>query len=250
MTPEQRAREVIDRKLLQSGWIIQDVKSLNPMAAMGVTVREFPTSTGEVDYALFVEGVPVGVVEAKKSEAGEDITAVEKQSAEDIRNSSFKSVECQMPRAGFAYEATDRADPLHGLCGYQVPVPQSLFCFTGRKPSRRCSKQPNTLRNNMKHFPPLDTTGFRQCQITAIQNLERFLRPQQAPRARSNGDRRRQDVHCHHIGLSAFEVWQDEPRPLPSCIPAALANRQNANSWPTAPVMIPGLFRKSTAFTG
>ena len=65
MTPEQRAREVIDRKLLQSGWIIQDVKSLNPMAAMGVAVREFPTSTGEVDYALFVEGVPVGVVEAK-----------------------------------------------------------------------------------------------------------------------------------------------------------------------------------------
>lgn len=33
MTPEQKAREIIDAKLIQSGWIIQDVKQLNPSAA-------------------------------------------------------------------------------------------------------------------------------------------------------------------------------------------------------------------------
>ena len=33
-------------------------------------------------------------------------------------------------------------------------------------------KADDTIRNNMKHFPPFDTTGFRSCQITAIQNLE------------------------------------------------------------------------------
>lgn len=169
MTPEQRAREVIDRKLLQSGWIIQDVKSLNPMAAMGVAVREFPTSTGEVDYALFVEGVPVGVVEAKKSEAGEDITAVEKQSAR-YANSSFKWVKCEY-HIRFAYEATDK---LTRFTDYADIKYRSRKVFSFHRPETLAAllKQPNTLRNNMKHFPPLDTTGFRQCQITAIQNLD------------------------------------------------------------------------------
>lgn len=169
MTPEQRAREVIDRKLLQSGWIIQDVKSLNPMAAMGVAVREFPTSTGEVDYALFVEGVPVGVVEAKKSEAGENITAVEKQSAR-YANSSFKWVKCEY-RIRFAYEATDK---LTRFTDYADIKYRSRKVFSFHRPETLAAllKQTDTLRNNMKHFPPLDTTGFRQCQITAIQNLD------------------------------------------------------------------------------
>lgn len=66
MTPEQKARISIDKKLEQSGWMVQDVKRLNPMASLGVAVREFPTDTGPVDYALFVNGIPVGIIEAKK----------------------------------------------------------------------------------------------------------------------------------------------------------------------------------------
>jgi len=68
MGPEEKARLEIDRKLTQAGWIIQDRKRLNLLAGLGVAVREFPTSTGEVDYARFVEGTPVGVVEAKREE--------------------------------------------------------------------------------------------------------------------------------------------------------------------------------------
>ena len=62
MTPEEKAREKIDKKLEQAGWSIQDMRQLNPIAALGIAVREFPTSTGPVDYALFVDGKPVGVV--------------------------------------------------------------------------------------------------------------------------------------------------------------------------------------------
>ena len=51
MTPEQKAREAIDQRLIQAGWILQDMRQLNPMAGPGVAVREFPTSTGPVDYA-------------------------------------------------------------------------------------------------------------------------------------------------------------------------------------------------------
>ena len=60
MTPEAKARQAIDKRLEQSGWIIQDMREVNPMAAPGVAVREYPTSTGPVDSALFVDGKPVG----------------------------------------------------------------------------------------------------------------------------------------------------------------------------------------------
>ena len=68
MTPEERARQLIDARLAQSGWVVQDLKKVNPTASLGVAVREYPTSTGPVDYALFVDGKPVGVIEAKKDE--------------------------------------------------------------------------------------------------------------------------------------------------------------------------------------
>ena len=91
MTPEQKAREAIDQRLAQAGWILQDMHQLNPMAGPGVAVLEFPTSTGSVDYALFVDGTPVGVVEAKPDEKGENITVVESQSSR-YAESTFKWV--------------------------------------------------------------------------------------------------------------------------------------------------------------
>jgi len=66
MSPEEEARLAIDRRLTEAGYILQDKAEFNPMASIGVAVREFPTNdNGEVDYALFVEGRPVGMVEAK-----------------------------------------------------------------------------------------------------------------------------------------------------------------------------------------
>ena len=57
MNPEEKARLIIDEKLQQSGWVIQDMKKLNLTVSLGIAVREFPTSSGPVDYALFVEGM-------------------------------------------------------------------------------------------------------------------------------------------------------------------------------------------------
>lgn len=68
---------MIDRRLNDAGWIIQDMNKINLSAALGVAIREFPTSTGPVNYALFVAGKPVGVVEAKKNTEGQNITVVE-----------------------------------------------------------------------------------------------------------------------------------------------------------------------------
>lgn len=169
MTPEEQARVVIDKKLEQSGWTIQDMKKLNLTASLGVAVREFPTSTGPVDYALFVDGSPVGVVEAKKSAAGENITAVEGQSAR-YAHSTFKWIQ-QDYRIRFAYEATDK---LVRFTDYDDIKYRSRSVFSFHRPEtlKALLNAPNTVRNNMKKFPPLDEKGFRKCQIKAINNLD------------------------------------------------------------------------------
>lgn len=104
MTPEAKAREKIDTKLIKSGWIIQDLTQINPIASLGVAVREYPTSTGPVDYVLFIDGSPVGVIEAKKDDLGENITVAESQS-ERYANSTLKYVNVDY-RIRFAYEAS------------------------------------------------------------------------------------------------------------------------------------------------
>ena len=170
MTPEEKARCVIDNNLRQSGWIIQDLNRLNLSASLGVAVREFPTSTGEVDYALFVDGRPVGVVEAKRSEAGQSITDVEVQSGRYAK-SSFKWVKNDYT-IRFVYEATDK---LIRFTDYNDVKYRSRTVFSFHRPETLFEwiRQPDTLRNNMKHFPPLDVKGFRKCQINAINNLEK-----------------------------------------------------------------------------
>ena len=179
MTPEQKARKVIDEKLIASGWIVQDVKKLNPNAAVGVAVREFPTDTGPVDYALFVNGTPIGVVEAKKSEEGENITTVEGQSSR-YANSTFKWIKCEY-KIRFAYEATDKLTRFTDYNDVKYRS-RTVFSFHKLETLAALIRQKDTIRNNMKHFPEFDGTGFRDCQITAINNLDKSL-SENKPRA-------------------------------------------------------------------
>lgn len=169
MTPEERARVIIDEKLQQSGWIIQDMGRINISASLGVAVREYPTSTGPVDYALFVDGKPVGVVEAKKDDMGENITIVEGQSGR-YANSTFRYITTDY-NIRFAYEATGQ---LTRFTDYEDKKYRSRRVFSFHRPETLLAliAKDDTIRNNMKHFPEFDITGFRKCQITAIQNLD------------------------------------------------------------------------------
>ena len=139
------------------------------MVSLGVAVREYPTSTGAVDYALFVEGKPVGVVEAKKDNSGEKITTVEQQSGRYAK-SKFKYISSEY-YIRFAYEATGQ---LTRFTDYADEKYRSRPVFSFHRPEtlQALLAMPDTVRNNMKNFPVFDTTGFRKCQITAIENLD------------------------------------------------------------------------------
>lgn len=169
LPPEVRARQLIDKRLEQSGWVLQNLRDVNPMASLGVAVREYPTSTGPVDYALFVNGKPVGVVEAKKDNLGENITVVEGQSGR-YANSTFKYITVDY-KIRFAYEATGQ---ITRFTDYNDIKYRSRQIFSFHRPETLLAflSEKDTIRNNMKHFPEFDTTNFRKCQITAIQNMD------------------------------------------------------------------------------
>ena len=169
MLPEESARQGIDARLEQAGWVVQDLKKVNPMASLGVAVREYPTGTGPVDYALFVDGKPVGVVEAKKDELGENITVAEGQSGR-YANSTFKYITTEY-KIRFAYEATGQ---LTRFTDYADIKYRSRRVFSFHRPETLLAllAKDDTIRNNMKRFPAFDSTGFRKCQITAIRNLD------------------------------------------------------------------------------
>lgn len=162
MTPETKARAQIDHKLEQAGWIIQDMKQLNLAAGVGVAVREYPTDTGPADYVLFVNRNAVGVIEAKKDSAGENLTAVESQT-ERYASANLKWRKDNTPLR-FLFEATgqiirftDGADP--------APRSRELFHFFKPETLAAWLAQPETLRRRLaEHMPALPERNLRDCQ--------------------------------------------------------------------------------------
>jgi type I restriction enzyme R subunit len=169
MTPEQIARQGIDRKLLAAGWTLQDMANFNPRASLGVAVREFATDSGPVDYLLFVDKSPVGVIEAKRSEEGQNITTHEAQSQRYATSAIKWSVGNQPIR--FAYEATD---VITRFTDYLDDRARSREVYSFHQPQTLHSllQDQGSLRNRLKTFPSFDRTGFRDCQARAILQLE------------------------------------------------------------------------------
>lgn len=168
-TPESEARIIIDKKLVESGYIIQDMKTLNPNASLGVVVREFPTESGPVDYLIFVEGKPIGVIEAKADDKGEVLLSVSEQ-AKRYTESGLKYSKKQF-KLRFAYVATGVRTC---FCDYGDDArTREVFSFHKPEKLQELLNASSTIRNRMKNFPALDESNFRECQINAIKNLEK-----------------------------------------------------------------------------
>ncbi len=173
MTPEARAREHIDRKLEQAGWVVQDLRQINLGAARGIAVREYPTDTGPADYVLFVDREAVGVIEAKRDEAAENITAHEAQTAR-YANAALKWRVDTTPLP-FLFESTGQ---IIRFTDNRDPVPRSREIFHFFKPEQLITwaSQPDTLRRRLaEQMPALPERNLRDCQVSAVTGLEQSL---------------------------------------------------------------------------
>ncbi len=168
LTPEQKARREIDKQLEACGWAIQDYKAVNLYASEGVAVREYLTSDGVADYVLFVDRKPVGIIEAKKEEEGYRISDVEAQSGRYARSQLKYLQNAPLP---FVYESTGA---LTRFTDFRDPKPRAREVFTFFRPEtfKEWFRQPEPLRRRLHNLPDLAIDGLRDCQITAITNLE------------------------------------------------------------------------------
>ncbi|GBQ57991.1 type I restriction endonuclease subunit R [Komagataeibacter swingsii] len=177
--PEQIARDQIDKHLVEAGWHVQTMKELDWSAGQGIAVREYQTDTGPADYVLFVDKRAVGVIEAKPKEWGHKITTVEEQSS-DYATAKLKWVNNKEPLP-FVYESTG---VITRFTDGRDPKPRSREVFTFHRPETMAEwlSKPKSLRARLHDIPPLDPAGLRDCQITAIQNLDKSFR-EDRPRA-------------------------------------------------------------------
>jgi len=126
--PEQLARDIIDKQLIACGWIIQNKKSFNLAAGIGIAICEYQTDAGPADYILFVNKKPIGLIEAKREEEGVRLTVHEEQSTE-YATAKLKYVNNDpLP---FVYESTGE---LTRFTDYRDPKPRSRPVFTFHRP--------------------------------------------------------------------------------------------------------------------
>lgn len=174
--PEQKARDNIDALLKQAGWVVQSTRKIDLNAGLGQAVREYQTDIGPADYVLFVEKKAVGVIEAKRENEGQRLTAHEVQT-EGYAAARLKWVNNKEPLP-FLYESTgiitrftDARDP--------KPRSREVFCFHRPKTLKEWLEQGTSLRGRLHHLPPLNPDRLpakelclRDCQESAINNLE------------------------------------------------------------------------------
>jgi type I restriction enzyme R subunit len=178
MKPEEKARQNIDQLLESAGWTVQDISELNLGASLGVAIREFPLESGPVDYLLFVDRTAVGVVEAKAE--GTTLSGFAEQSEKYIASGSKNLPQVQQPLP-FAYESTGVETFFRDL---RDPDTRSRRVFAFHRPEtlKEWLYQGDTLRTRLREVPLLITTGLWDCQIEAINNLEKTF-AESRPRA-------------------------------------------------------------------
>ncbi len=169
--PEQIARDNIDAQLRACGWAVQKKTEINLAANDGVAIREYQTDVGPADYVLFVDKKPVGVIEAKEEDKGFQLTQVEEQSTEYAQAKLKHLNNDPLP---FVYESTGE---LTRFTDYRDEKPRSRPVFSFHRPETfREWLKTDTLRNNLQKLPALPEEGLRECQIIAINNLDRSFK--------------------------------------------------------------------------
>ncbi len=188
MTLEAKARQTIDRWLVEAGWIVQDYKDRHIHAGPGVAIREFPTTNGPADYLLYLDGKAVGVVEAKAE--GHTLTGVETQSAKysaglppNLPRWTSEALD-RFGRSGllpFAYESNGEETRFTSSLD---PEPRSREVFVFHRPDelRRLLKLDEQLREKLGEMPGLNDKALWPIQASAVRALEDSL-AENRPRA-------------------------------------------------------------------
>ncbi len=176
LKPEEKARhDIINPKLIEAGWVVQQYKSANIYESKGVAIEYFQLGrdVGEADYVLFVDGKACGIIEAKKE--GTTLSGKEPQSNNYAKGfpEEYQHVELPLP---FVYESTGTETRFTNLWD---PKPRSREVFSFHKPETLENwivDNKNTLRKRLTEIPVLYKNNLWLAQEQAIKNVEESLK--------------------------------------------------------------------------
>ncbi len=172
MLPEAKARQIIDQMLTNAGWHLQDLSRFDPLAYDGVAVREYPTESGPADYALFVRGKLLGIVEAKKQGIStQNVLEQAKRYARGITPSVGKWGEYHVP---FLYSTNAEQ---HFFLDARFPqnLSRSIGCIHTPDALWEFYQRNESLSLQWLQHHPVQIAGLRPYQQKAVEAIEEAI---------------------------------------------------------------------------
>lgn len=169
MTPEQKARIEIDRKLQDVGWEVLDRKHYSTTVSAVAVTEGILKGSLEADYLLFIEGKAIGIIEAKKSDTLlDDIVA---KQAENYANKLLKWYQSWSHPLPFVYLSNGKE-----ILFKDLRNPESEYQPLQQMHSPREMAKMAGIVNEFAGLPYLLPKGLRKCQFEAVSALENSFR--------------------------------------------------------------------------
>jgi type I restriction enzyme R subunit len=190
LTPEERARILIDEQLTQAGWAVQGRQNIDLVNNVGVAVREtiLKNVAGRADYLLYINRKIVGVIEAKPS--GVTLTEVQWQShrySKGLDKDQAKIAVLYRDELPFIFEASGTETHYTNLYD---PEPRARHIFNFQKPEtlariiRESESQPQaTWRGRVHNLSDTEGYDLRPASRRAIISIEDSLKANQHSRS-------------------------------------------------------------------
>ncbi|MDL2244407.1 DEAD/DEAH box helicase family protein [Parabacteroides sp. OttesenSCG-928-J18] len=169
MTPEEKAREIINRMLNEAGWEIVNRDNYSPGISAVAIEEGLLKGNLEADYLLFLNGKAIGVLEAKREESG--LSNVVMEQAERYVRKLPNWCSCWYEPLPLVYLSNGKEilfkninNPDEGYTSVsRIHTPKEIVKMLG-------------IEDEFAGLPALQKKGLRDCQYEAISELESSFR--------------------------------------------------------------------------
>jgi len=171
MTPEEKARVKIDQMFVDAGWQVVDRDFYSPTITAAAIREGLLEGNREADYFLFLNGMAVGVLEAKRKEVNVASDVVCEQAIRYTRYvpaDRYRAIASPLPfifvsngEETYFRDCRDEESNLEPL--NRIYTPKEMVKMLG-------------IEDPFAGLPTLNKKGLRDCQYEAISELEGSFR--------------------------------------------------------------------------
>ena len=170
MTPEEKARQKIDRMFEDAGWAVVDRDHYSPTLSAAAIKEGLLNGNLEADYFLFINGKAVGVLEAKHKGIDVSGDVVMEQAHTYAKNvpDCYQAIENPLP---LIYTSNGENVFFEDFRKQDGNIEQIDRIHTPKEIVKKLG-----IPDYWAALPTLRLRGLRDCQFEAITELEKSFR--------------------------------------------------------------------------